>query len=150
MSETELKFAKRAIAQIALMGGEHTQQLLAYIKLFSAPENPLSLEQTYEILLTVADFWATYPAQAWQIAVNKLLAQHRSGSLKTPLANHDVLIDEMEQVAQFTDHDTPPPPNIAPKSPDPPKRNKRTPEQEAIANQQLAQMYARLNRCTKP
>ena len=63
MSETELKFAKRAIAQIAQMGGEHTRLLLEYIKLFSSKDKPLSLEETFEILVETANFWADYPAE---------------------------------------------------------------------------------------
>lgn len=106
--EAELKFAKRAIAQIAQMGGQQTQLLLAYIKLFSALEQPLSLEQTYEILTEVNEFWANYPAQIWQVSVQKLLVQQRSGSLKMPLENHDALIAEMELAAQLPQ---PPPPN---------------------------------------
>ncbi len=148
MSESELKFAKKAIAQIALMGGEHTQQVLAYIKLFSAPEQPLSLEQTYEILLTVADFWATYPAHAWQIAIAHLIEQNQSGNLETPLVNHNLLIDMMETVANFEPDDdetpintAPPPPPIAPpKSPDPPpaqaQRPSPTDEQKEQRHQQ--------------
>ncbi len=156
MSETELKFAKRAIAQIALMGGEHTQQVLAYIKLFSAPENPLSLEQTYEILLTVADFWATYPTEAWQIAIAHLLEQKQSGNLKTPLINHNLLIDMMETIANFEPDDKtpintapPPPPPIAPpKSPDPPpaqaQRPSPTDEQKEQRHQQAASLMRML------
>lgn len=150
----ELKFAKKAIAQIALMGGEHTQQVLAYIKLFSAPENPLSLEQTYEILLTVADFWATYPAHAWQIAIAHLIEQNQSGNLQTPLVNHNLLIDMMETVANFEpdDDDTPintapPPPPIAPpKSPDPPPAQRPSPtdEQKEQRHQQAASLMRML------
>ena len=101
MSETELKFAKRAIAQIAQMGGEHTRLLLEYIKLFSSKDKPLSLEETFEILVETANFWADYPAEFWQKAVQKLLSEKVSGSLKTPLDSHDLLLEELEIVQSF-------------------------------------------------
>lgn len=143
MIETELKFAKRAIAKIAEMGGADTRLVLDYLKLFSSKETPLSLEQTFEILCEVDEFWKTYPADVWQKAVGKLLVQQRSGSLKTPLPNHDLLIDEMELLADFDDSDTPP--QI--KSPDPPhKYTKPTEQQKAQAASHVQNMKAALNK----
>nr|WP_244772972.1 hypothetical protein [Alysiella crassa]UOP06192.1 hypothetical protein LVJ80_10200 [Alysiella crassa] len=164
MSETELKFAKRAIAQIAQMGGEHTRLLLEYIKLFSCKEAPLTLEQTYGILMEVDEFWKIYPADAWQIAVQHLLEQRES--LNPPLENHALLIDMMELIVNFENSDdnwtsivnaidpnsedlpintAPPPPPIAPpKSPDPPPR---TEQQKAQAAKHIKNMRATLNKC---
>lgn len=142
MSETELKFAKKAIAQIAQMGGEHTRLLLEYIKLFSCKEAPLTLAQTFDILVEVDEFWKTYPTDVWQKAVGKLLVQQRSGSLKTPLPNHDLLIDEMELLADFDDSDTPP--QI--KSPDPPKKyTPPTERQKAQAAHHIQNMMSAIN-----
>lgn len=141
MSETELKFAKRAIAQIAQMGGEHTRLLLEYIKLFSCKEAPLTLEQTYGILMEVDEFWKTYPADVWQKAVNTLLAQQRAGSLHTPLTNHNALIDEMELLADFERDDEPSKPIHQATKPDPPTQFiPPTAEQKAQAAQYLQVM----------
>lgn len=140
MSETELKFAKRAIAKIAEMGGADTRLVLDYLKLFSSKETPLSLEQTFEILCEVDEFWKTYPAEIWQKAVRKLLSDKVSGSLKTPLLNHDLLIDEMELLADLDRSD-----NDEIKSPDPP----RTEQQKAQADKYMKNMMSVLNQPTK-
>lgn len=143
MSETELKFAKRAIAKIAEMGGADTRLVLDYLKLFSSKETPLSLEQTFEILCEVDEFWKTYPAEIWQKAVRKLLADKVSGSLKTPLLNHDLLIDEMELLADFDNSDSPP--QI--KSPDPPRPyTKPTEQQKAKADSYVQNMMSAINK----
>lgn len=140
MSETELKFAKRAIAKIAEMGGSDTRLVLDYLKLFSSKETPLSLEQTFEILCEVDEFWKTYPAEIWQKAVRKLLSDKVSGSLKTPLLNHDLLIDEMELLADLDRSD-----NDEIKSPDPP----RTEQQKAHADKYMKNMMSVLNQPPK-
>ncbi|ULJ61036.1 hypothetical protein [Wielerella bovis] len=141
MSETELKFAKRAIAKIAQMGGADTRLVLDYLKLFSSKEHPLSLEQTFEILCEVDEFWKTYPAEIWQKAVQKLLANKVSGSLKTPLLNHDLLIDEMELLADFERDDEPHEPVRQTTKPEPPTQFiPPTAEQKAQAAQHLQAM----------
>lgn len=166
--ETELKFAKRAIAQIAQMGGEHTRLLLEYIKLFSCKEAPLTLEQTYGILMEVDEFWKIYPAEAWQIAVQQLLEQR--DILKTPFQDHKLLIDMMELIVNFENGDDnwtsivnaidpnsedlpintapPPPPIVPPKSPDPP-RKPRSEQQKAQADKYMKNMMSVLNQPPK-
>lgn len=152
MSETELKFAKKAIAQVCKMCGESGTLLLQYIQLFSSKDAPLSLESTFEILLEVNEFWVTYPADVWQKAVNKLLAQQRSGSLHTPLTNHNVLIDEMELLADFERNDVvvASPPTYPATQLEPITQFPRpTPQQKAHAASQVQNMRSVLNQPSK-
>lgn len=141
MSETELKFAKKAVAQVCQMFGENGKLLFEYIKLFSSKDKPLSLEETFEILVETANFWVDYPTEIWQKSVRKLLANKVSGSLKTPLLNHDLLIDEMELLADLDRSD-----NDEIKSPDPPQR---TEQQKAHAANHMQNMMSVLNQSPK-
>lgn len=100
MNEDELKFGKKAIQQMAELGGENTKLVLEYVKLFSSKDKPLSFEQIFMLLADTANFWLDYPADIWKASVLQLLALKRTNTLELPLQNHEELFKWIDFITE--------------------------------------------------
>lgn len=144
----ELQQARAAIWELAKFGGQNTQLAMRYIGLFAPVNDKLPFEQIYRLLCEINNICLDCPAEHWQKAVQSILDDKVSGSLKTPLINHDILLERLVETNDFFgDDDEPIKPNIPPKSPDPPPRKfvPRTEQQKAQAASHVQNMMAVLN-----
>lgn len=154
MNEDELKFGKKAIQQMAELGGENTMLALEYIKLFSSKDKPLSFEQTFMILADTANFWLDYPADIWKASVLQLLALKRTNVLELPLQNHEELfkwIDfiterQKENPQEKQNHISSPPPLL---SADATTKKDKTEEDKEFGRQCIEQMRQTINQAKR-
>lgn len=143
--ETELRYARAVIWQVAQLGGESTKLAMQYIGWFAPINDKMSFEQIYEHLLQINEIWTDCTAEQWQAAIKQMLADKVSGSLKTPLTDHTLLEDYLALVQDSEKQPETPksayPANtrLTPK-PDPPPITPYTPEQKARAAERLQQM----------
>lgn len=128
----ELQQARAAIWELAKFGGQSTQLAMRYIGLFAPVNDKLPFEQIYRLLCEINGICLDCSAEHWQKAVQSMLDDKISGSLKTPLQSHDILLERLAALGSdfFGDDDEPTAPSIPPKSPDPPRPYTKPTEQQ--------------------
>ena len=97
-AETELRYARAAIWQVARLGGESTKLAMQYIGWFAPINDKMSFEHIYAHLLQINEIWTNCTAEQWQAAIRKMLDNKASGSLKMPLTDHALLEDYLALV----------------------------------------------------
>lgn len=145
----ELQQARAAIWELAKFGGQSTQLAMRYIGLFVPVNDKLPFEQIYRLLCEINGICLDCSAEHWQKAVQSMLDDKISGSLKTPLQSHDILLERLAALGSdfFGDDDEPTAPSIPPKSPDPPKKYTPPTEQQKVqAASYVQNMKAALNK----
>ena len=97
----ELQQARAAIWELAKFGGQNTQLAMRYVSLFAPINDKLPFDEFYRLLREINGICLDCSAGDWQKAVQKLLSDKVSGSLKTPLDSHDLLLEGLEIVQSF-------------------------------------------------
>ena len=82
----ELQQARAAIWELAKFGGQNTQLAMRYVGLFAPINDKLPFDEIYRLLREINGICLDCSAGDWQKAVQKLLSDKVSGSLK-PLQN---------------------------------------------------------------
>lgn len=147
----ELQQARAAIWELAKFGGQNTQLAMRYIGLFAPVNDKLPFEQIYRLLCEINDICLDCPAEHWQKAVQSMLDDKVSGSLKIPLQNHDILLERLVALdSDFFGDDndvkqTSPVPMQQPKPPPKPKYTPPTEQQKAHAASCVQNMMSALN-----
>ena len=81
--EQELRYARSAIWTVAQMGGESAKLLMQYIGWFAPEGGKLSFAEIAAHLAAVQAMFNDSTAAEWQSALQQMLADKVSGSLKT-------------------------------------------------------------------
>lgn len=145
----ELQQARAAIWELAKLGGENTQLAMRYVGLFAPVNNKLEFADVYRLLREINGICLDCSAEHWQKAVQSILDDKVSGSLKMPLQDHEILQERLADLNAdfFGDDDEPTAPSIPPKSPDPPpKYTPPSEQQKAHAANHMQNMMATLNK----
>lgn len=145
----ELQQARAAIWELAKFGGQSTQLAMRYIGLFAPVNDKLEFADVYRLLREINGICLDCSAEHWQKAVQSVLDDKVSGSLKTPLQSHDILLERLAALGSdfFGDDDEPTAPSIPPKSPDPPRPyTKPTEQQKAKADSYVRNMMSAINK----
>ena len=101
--EQELRYARSAIWTVAQMGGESATLLMQYIGWFAPPNGKLSFAEIAAHLAAVQAMFNDSTAAEWQSALQQMLADKVSGSLKTPLTDHLALEDYLAAASHARD-----------------------------------------------
>lgn len=95
MTNPEFKNARAAIWELAKFGGINTKLAIEYIALFSAKKGQMDFADVFQLLCEVNAICQEYAAEHWQHAAQSIIDDVRSGSLKIPLQNHDILRERL-------------------------------------------------------
>ena len=101
--EQELRYARSAIWTVAQMGGESAKLLMQYIGWFAPEGGKLSFAEIAAHLAAVQAMFNDSTAAEWQSALQQMLADKVSGSLKTPLTDHLALEDYLAAASHARD-----------------------------------------------
>ena len=96
----ELQQARAAIWELAKFGGQNTQLAMRYVGLFAPINDKLPFDEIYRLLREINGICLDCSAGDWQKAVQKLLSDKVSGSLKVPKLPNNIQPKRGKQPAE--------------------------------------------------